>query len=76
MHVKNDHLQNLLLQFPNTFIEVPLRNFWFALYNRLGDKDSGRMILNDEGELVPQRVKKKTSGMQSKMNDDEENPVL
>jgi hypothetical protein len=76
MLVKNDHVQNLLIQFPNSFIEVPSRGVWLVLYNRLDDKDIGRMILDDEAELVPQRVKKKTSGMQSKMNGDDENPAL
>jgi hypothetical protein len=59
MLIKNDQLRNLLLQFPIEFIKASCRNEWILLYDKLGDVDSSRIVLNEEGEvLVPENKEK------------------
>jgi hypothetical protein len=70
MHIKNEHLQDLLLQLPIEFIEASTRRECILLYERMSENDSGRMILNDETELFDQKMRKKYSGRSLKMNVD------
>jgi hypothetical protein len=51
MLVRNDHLENVFVQFPLESVEVPERKSWLLVYNRLHVSYSSRMIMNEIGEL-------------------------